>query len=701
MRSLCAFTFAVVALIVPAVAQPLYRPVNDQLLIDLNGLQIVANGNLSVVPADLQICSNLNPNSSCNAPFEVSFQSTISAALEVRSEVSGSFTKEWPLDLIVLPAFNVPNYTVTPYIYLTVGVTGSMDANMVVSVVEQWGIGSTLSIGGSGLISATANPPSKAFQIGKPIVTQGSNATLEVFIKAYLYFDVWTAQGTPLGGPLLSILPSATLTVQPANNPWWTATSRMKVDSEWLYFGASTQQMNVFDQTFPIGDAGGPLGNLSTLAESRWARTYGLPGVNMTGNAIDLDANGNLLLAGKHGGHQTVLQIAGDGSVNHESRVDFQAGTESRPTDIQATSDGGYIVAGNRIASGAGGYLAKYDANHAEEWVHRYDTALTHLEEVVEVSGGGFVAAGSINGHPWLFKVDAQGNHVWGHEFQSAVAGGGDLRALRELADGRIAAAGQQAFTDAPGNILAATINHQNAFVMVVDAAGSLQWAKVIGNTALSRATSLCEAANGDLIVGGFAGAETQHAFACRLDGAGALVWSKTYAGENTTTGAMAGNTPWDVLTDIERTEGGFIVTGQAGLGSDINGWLFKMDDAGRVIWFKSFRGPSYEYLNDLEVLPDGNIAVIGTTRDFTVGTADVRDEVFVIRTSVEGMLHFVPDMNGMQIVDVHNDDIATSATDTHALFDVPGVLQPIAPTPTTPALPTSDPNVIVTLRSI
>lgn len=682
--------------------QSIYREINDSQLFSSGPFEITANGSVSMVPANIQICSNLiDPG--CLATLDVQIQTSVNVALEVKASVSGSFQKEWPGSITPLPPITAGGYTVTPYLYVSVGVVGTMDAGVVASVVQQWGIGANFSMGGGAGFTGSTDPLDRVLQVDGPVVTAGSFASLEVFVHAALYFDVWTAGGFPIGGPLLLIRPSATMTVQPAQNPWWTLTGANYSSVGWFFWGVGVPwPLTLTNDTFNITDAGTGLGNLATLAESRWAKTYEIAGSSVSGSSVAVTQGGDFLVAGNGDGilnRQLLLELDGPGGVIHENRTDI--GSPGRPRSVIETSDGGVVLAGTTSTTSAA-YLAKYDSNRAFLWKKTLMGSSTAINEVIELSNGDLLCTG-ISGaplNPWVVRLDSSGNVLWAKEYQTPVVPTGPVgegHDVVEMSNGNIAMIGNIEFTDTPGNVATMTITSQNAFVVMMDGSGNEIWSKVVGNTGYAGATSGCEADNGDLIIAGDSSLETLSAWICRLDPTGALVWSNVYSGESSGTAITSpGNTQYDVITDIERTDAGFVATGITSIGADQDAWLLKIDNEGRIVWFKSFRGDNADQLFDLEIIDDKLIVAVGTTKTFSGGT----EQLLMVRTSVDGMLHF-QETGGVQLMDVHNDHIERADTPTYVIMDIGGSLINVTPTEVSETMASQAPGVTSTLRTL
>ena len=108
----------------------------------------------------------------------------------------------------------------------------------------------------------------------------------------------------------------------------------------------------------------------------------------------------------------------------------FSSGGVDVMTDIESTSDGGYILAGYTTPSNstyANAYLMRYNSAGAIQWAKTYiGSAHSDFYKVRVTNDGGFVAVGtaysSVNtntsGEIFILKTDAAGNMLWQKEFR-------------------------------------------------------------------------------------------------------------------------------------------------------------------------------------------------------------------------------------------------------------------------------------------
>ncbi len=337
-------------------------------------------------------------------------------------------------------------------------------------------------------------------------------------------------------------------------------------------------------------------------------------------------------------------------------------------SSVVPTADGGYVLAGYTNSFGSNdvdAWVIKLNAEGDVIWSKTYggvraDTAFAILTTndrgyIVAGSSGSF---GTLYSNFWLFKLDESGNLIWqkmynglGNDFPSAIAAtreGGyvvtgitgktsetinyDFWVLKLDATGHVVwsktygdsnnqdAAAAIAVSGDGGYVIVgytrfADLNLDKARVLKVDASGNEIWSKAFGGNGHDHASAIVATTDGNYIVAGFstsAGPGVQNAWIFKLDEAGNVLWQQAYGGDNhvTAAGSIA-------LT----SDGGYIVAGSRlanGAGSDI--WLAKLDVMGNLIWQKNFGGYGNDGAGAIALTADGGLVVAGATNPNLIG---------------------------------------------------------------------------------
>ncbi len=263
------------------------------------------------------------------------------------------------------------------------------------------------------------------------------------------------------------------------------------------------------------------------------------------------------------------------------------------------------------------------------EWSKHYGGSMQEVANAMQpTTDGGFIVAGysrSQSGEVgdnfgkadyWVVKLDSLGTMQWQKNF-----GGSDndiaSSVLQTSDGGYIVAGGAVSFDGQVGG------NHGNedAWILRLDAAGNLLWAKTYGGSLNDRAESISPASDGGFIVAGYTESkdgdleENQGDFdywAFKIDGGGNLQWSRNYGG------AQA-----DFCFDAKQTaDGGYILVGSTFSGNgDVSlnkgfydYWIVRLDAQGNLFWEKSYGGTGEERAYSVILTAAGEIVVAGTT---------------------------------------------------------------------------------------
>jgi hypothetical protein len=149
------------------------------------------------------------------------------------------------------------------------------------------------------------------------------------------------------------------------------------------------------------------------------------------------------------GGKAALLKLDASGNIVWQKTY---GGLGDRASAVQATADGGYVVAGSTTSFGAGNsdaWVLKLDASGNILWQKTYGGELYDTAYAVQATAdGGYVVAGqwdfsgscnSCGGKAALLKLDAGGNVVW-----QKASGLDHLISVQPTADGGYVATGEQ-----------------------------------------------------------------------------------------------------------------------------------------------------------------------------------------------------------------------------------------------------------------
>lgn len=223
---------------------------------------------------------------------------------------------------------------------------------------------------------------------------------------------------------------------------------------------------------------------------------------------------------------------------------------------------------------------------------------------VIPGIGGGFVIGGQAKGdegkHLLLRKVDDQGQTVWSWTYQQ-LSGQAIAKAMLAEEDRYILAcdtAGSGAGDDRLDMMLAS-----------IDDRGYLGWNETLVRGAEEYATGICRSADQGYVLSGYAlsqGRTRVDAIAAKFAADTTLVWTKDYPSAQANAIAPA-------------VDGGYVLAGSR----DGDGLVFKIDEAGDVVWERTYGGPEQDMANAIVHNGKGGYLVAGFTESSGAGSKD------------------------------------------------------------------------------
>jgi predicted secreted protein len=369
-----------------------------------------------------------------------------------------------------------------------------------------------------------------------------------------------------------------------------------------------------------------------TGGASGWSKTYGganAEGVDSIYPVVLQTSDGGFLLTGdtrSYGaGSNDAYLVKTDANGEMQWNKTYGGPLNESACVVSNTSDGGYAIMCITNSYGAGGndfWLLKTDANGNLQWNRTYGGADVDNGYVVfQTADGGYVMMGDTNSFgaggtdAWLVKTDASGNTQWNKTY--GAAGNDYASCLMSTADGGYA-------------VLSYTMSFggYKAWLFKIDSSGNMVWNKTYGVGAVSWGNTGIQTADGGYAITGvvWTGGK-RDAWLIKTDPSGNMLWNKTYGGTGDDTG-------WAV----EQMEDGDYaivgVTSSFGAGG-VDGWLFRTDSSGNMLWNRTYGGAGTEFLDDIILTSDGGYALAGFTDSFGAGSTDLwlikTDEIGVV----------------------------------------------------------------------
>ena len=238
---------------------------------------------------------------------------------------------------------------------------------------------------------------------------------------------------------------------------------------------------------------------------------------NLTFEIVDSPNNGTVSISGNIAtfdatsvGSDTFTYQANDGTDNSDSatvtlsinwnNITFGGSEIDGGTNVQATSDGGYILTGYTESFGAGSYdmyLVKTDASGNEIWSQTFGGSDYEIAFFVqETSDGGYILVGTVSsgsGDMYLVKTDVSGNEIWSQTFGGSSDDRG--RSVKETSDGGYILVG---YTSSFG------AGTYDMYLVKTDASGNQEWSQTFGGSGSDSAYSVQETSDGGYILTGY-----------------------------------------------------------------------------------------------------------------------------------------------------------------------------------------------------
>ncbi len=347
--------------------------------------------------------------------------------------------------------------------------------------------------------------------------------------------------------------------------------------------------------------------------------------------------------------------VYGDTVQINDTTVYYSSG-EDLIQKIRKTNDGGYIVVGttgsnNSDVSGNHGlmdiWVVKLNSTGIIQWQKCYGGSYNEYgSDIQQTTDGGYIVCGwtnSIDGdvlgfhgspawenYPYndyfILKISNSGSIQW----KKCLGGNRDEKAyaIKQTSDGGYIVVGETK-TNNNGDVTGYNPNNLNtsdAWVVKLNSSGNIDWKKCYGDSKLDYFNSVEILNDGSFYFSGTTdsyqtiGSHGQYDFwVVKTDGFGNTQWQKFYGGSARDYGNSLKITP----------DQGFVFTGETYsyngdvLGSnnidnnDTDVWVFRADNLGNILWQNSLGGTISEGGNDVVVTADGGYAVTGYTNSF------------------------------------------------------------------------------------
>jgi len=361
-----------------------------------------------------------------------------------------------------------------------------------------------------------------------------------------------------------------------------------------------------------------------------WARAYGGDEFDTAYRIVPTNEGGYIVggMTGSFGAGAQDLWIL---KFDAEGTIDWQKSYGGNRRDgyywvsIRQTNDGGYIVLTDTESFGAGGrdiWILKIYQNGDVEWQKTYGSSDNENPgSIRQTSDGGYIVAASMRGSSsprydfWVLKLFPNGEIEW----QQTYGGGDDdyADAVEQTADGGYIVSGSTGY------------GSYGCWLLKLSPTGQMEWRKIYGTQErwYNYDVQVQQTNDGGYIVCDFTdrfGSGLYDFLIMKLFSDGTIEWQKTYGGSSEDMQPYA----------IHQTQdGGYIVGGitvsfRPGGADYWDGWVIKLDSAGRIEWQKYYGSTATEWLFDIVPRKGGGYIFAGCTEsegggDFWIGKID------------------------------------------------------------------------------
>lgn len=376
-----------------------------------------------------------------------------------------------------------------------------------------------------------------------------------------------------------------------------------------------------------------------------WSKTYG--GSQKEWGTIEPTSDGGYITAsicysddGQVQGHHGTIDNTDIWVVklNASGNIQWQKSLGDTLRDevycIKQTPDGGYILAGSRIAyefyGSYGGdkcWIIKLTASGNIQWKKTFGGNSVEKANFIEpISDGGYIVAaysasteGQVSGNHggydcWIIKLNSVGEIEW----QKSL--GGSLQdiaySIHKTTDGGYIVAADTYSNDGDVTDYKGEMDY---WIIKLNKYGNIQWQKTLGGSLRESPNPVVQTPDGGFMIAGHSKSNDGQvsgnhgyydAWVVKLSSSGSIIWKKTYGGSNDDLIYDMVKTPQNeylVLGKTYSTDGD--VSGYHGMGDM---WLIKINSSGNLIWQKAMGGSSIESGGAVRCTPDGGIILSG-----------------------------------------------------------------------------------------
>ena len=382
-----------------------------------------------------------------------------------------------------------------------------------------------------------------------------------------------------------------------------------------------------------------------------------------------------------------------DTPVVYRFQYNYGGSLDDYATSVDLLPDGGYIVAGCSNSSSSGDFTGVSKGNN-DYWLLRLNSqgqilwqknyggnGSEQASQVNKTSDGGYIVGGnttsSANGDVtgvsngsndfWIVKLDNSGTIQW----QKNLGGSGDdyCESVQQTSDGGYIAAGYTG-SSASGDVTGVNNGNYDFWVVKLNDSGVIQWQKNYGGSAGDIAKDIKPTSDGGYIVTGFTYSSASgdvtgvnngvtDYWIVKLNSSGIIEWQKNYGGNAVEVGREV----------YQTSDGGYIVAGStaSSANGDVTGvnngaedfWIVKLNSLGAIEWQKNYGGSADDNASSIQQTPDGSYIISGYT--YSSATGDVtgankgNGDFWIVKINSTGILDWQYNYGGNQIDEAYS----------------------------------------------
>ncbi|MBT3233467.1 MAG: T9SS type A sorting domain-containing protein [Calditrichaeota bacterium] len=250
-----------------------------------------------------------------------------------------------------------------------------------------------------------------------------------------------------------------------------------------------------------------------------------------------------------------------------------------------------------------------------------------YLNSIVEIDGGGFLAAGTDSRHNGsdviAVRVTAEGDTIWKRHYGDNLLQA--CEAVIELKNGNFLLAGSYRNE---GNVDA-------GYLLQIDGGGDVIWEEIYNEFERSHFTSIRETDDGYLLAGNM----HLSGWLLKVNDIGEVIWSNTFdRGED-------GNQSWEYFISIISCPDGHLLSGTSAPNNEEgNFWMVKVNNQGETLWEQVYviGDPGYpKAFRCATLMRDGGFALVGVNNCVDEWGTRERGGI-VVRTNNLGEINWI-----------------------------------------------------------